>query len=225
MRAAGARVIAAREPLPGCVGVHLAAHQVSAAARGLPFGRSCHRAADVTAAVDEGARWVTLSPFAASASKPDHGPALPRSSYEVPRIGGACCAPRCTHAGDVGVDRWSTRPPHSAALPSHAPRDARDDATYPRSLHADRHPVPVLALGGITADNAADALAAGADGIAVMGAVMRAADTSATVTRLRAAIAGVARDPDRPPAWPTPAFRVSRADGSTAHLPRPGVGR
>ena len=47
---------------------------------------------------------------------------------------------------------------------------------------------PVIALGGIGADNAAACLATGARGIAVMGEVMRAADPEETVRRLVAAI-------------------------------------
>ena len=42
-------------------------------------------------------------------------------------------------------------------------------------------PGPVIALGGITADNAALCLSAGAHGIAVMGEIMRAADPQAAV--------------------------------------------
>jgi thiamine-phosphate pyrophosphorylase len=47
---------------------------------------------------------------------------------------------------------------------------------------------PVIALGGIGADNIADCLAAGARGIAVMGEIMRAADPEATVRHLLAAL-------------------------------------
>lgn len=44
--------------------------------------------------------------------------------------------------------------------------------------------VPVFALGGVDADNAADLRRAGAHGLAVMGAVMRAADPAAVVAHL-----------------------------------------
>ena len=49
-------------------------------------------------------------------------------------------------------------------------------------------PGPVVALGGIDADNIALCLAAGARGIAVMGEIMRAADPEATVRHLLAAL-------------------------------------
>ncbi len=47
---------------------------------------------------------------------------------------------------------------------------------------------PVIALGGIAEDNIASCLAAGTSGIAVMGAIMRAADPEAAVRRLLAAL-------------------------------------
>jgi len=46
------------------------------------------------------------------------------------------------------------------------------------------HPIPVLALSGIGPHNAADAVAAGAHGVAVMGAVMRAHEPAAVVADL-----------------------------------------
>ena len=120
----GLAVIAAHEKLRGCVGVHL-----PAGARHPRFelwGRSCHSPDEVVLAQRDGARWVTLSPFAASASKPGYGPVLAPAAF-------------------------------------------------------DGHGIPVVALGGIDATNAGEAIAAGAQGVAVMGAVMRAADPSRVV--------------------------------------------
>jgi thiamine monophosphate synthase len=123
----GLTVISSRIADDAAHGLHLAAHQPPPA--GGPWGRSCHSRADVARAAAQGASWVTLSPYAASASKPGHGPALP-----------------------------------------------------PRDLAG--HPLPVLALAGVDATNAASAVAAGAHGVAVMGAVMRAAEPAAAVADL-----------------------------------------
>lgn len=49
---------------------------------------------------------------------------------------------------------------------------------------------PVFALGGVDASSVADLRAAGAHGVAVMGAVMRAADPAAVVARLLAELEG-----------------------------------
>jgi thiamine monophosphate synthase len=123
----GLTVISSRIADDAAHGLHLAAHQPPPA--GGPWGRSCHSRADVARAATQGASWVTLSPYAVSASKPGHGPALPSAAW----------------AG---------------------------------------HSLPVLALAGVDATNAAAAVAAGAHGVAVMGAVMRAADPAAVVAAL-----------------------------------------
>jgi thiamine-phosphate pyrophosphorylase len=55
--------------------------------------------------------------------------------------------------------------------------------------------VPVLAIGGIAADNVTEIIAAGVAGIAVMGSVMRAAAPDAVVKQIRAALLAAAREP------------------------------
>ncbi len=49
-------------------------------------------------------------------------------------------------------------------------------------------PVPVYALGGVDASNAAQCRAAGAAGVAIMGAAMRAADPEAMIRAVIAAL-------------------------------------
>ncbi|KQY56382.1 MULTISPECIES: thiamine phosphate synthase [unclassified Nocardioides] len=44
-------------------------------------GRSCHTAAEVRRAADDGADYVTLSPFATTPSKPGYGPPLAAEAY------------------------------------------------------------------------------------------------------------------------------------------------
>lgn len=124
-------LLSARVLLPGATGVHLAAHQAATAER---HGRSCHSAVEVRRAAGAGASWVTLSPFAVTASKPGHGPPLGQAAFAGP------------------------------------------------------HPIPVYALGGVTVDNAAAAVVAGATGVAVMGEVMRATDPAAVVAELLEAL-------------------------------------
>jgi thiamine-phosphate pyrophosphorylase len=128
----GLTVIAAHKNIRGCVGVHLPAGDRRP--RLEVWGRSCHSADEVLVAQRDGARWATLSPFAASASKPGYGPALPPEAF-------------------------------------------------------DGHGIPVLALGGVDAGNAREAITAGAHGVAVMGAVMRAQDPGTVVARLMGALA------------------------------------
>jgi thiamine-phosphate pyrophosphorylase len=74
---------------------------------------------------------------------------------------------------------------------------------FPTLTKSDTHPViglsgvraarartrlPLVAIGGITAANAAEVIAAGADGVAVVSAVLAEDDVAAAVRRLRAAI-------------------------------------
>jgi len=53
--------------------------------------------------------------------------------------------------------------------------------------------VPVVAIGGITLDNAADIIAAGADGVAVISAVVSQPDPAAAARHLRARVAEAKR--------------------------------
>jgi thiamine-phosphate diphosphorylase len=52
----------------------------------------------------------------------------------------------------------------------------------------DATPLPIIAIGGITATNAAAAIEAGADGVAVISAVSAASDPGAATRELRAAV-------------------------------------
>jgi len=54
-------------------------------------------------------------------------------------------------------------------------------------------PVPVLAIGGLNVTRAAEVLAAGPTGLAVMGGVMRASDPGQEVRALLAVVAGSRR--------------------------------
>lgn len=128
----GLVVISSRRPDPAAAGLHLSADQAAPdpGSEAGWFGRSCHTVEEVAVAAAEGAAYVTLSPFAATRSKPGYGPTVDHDSY------------------------------------------------------ADRSGIPVLALGGIEPGNAAPARAAGAHGVAVMGAVMRATDPAAVVRGL-----------------------------------------
>lgn len=135
----GVTVITAHNWLDDAAGVHLASTQTSLDARPAPFhGRSCHNDEEVRRAVGGGASYLTISPVAASASKPGHGPAL----------------------GTPGLRR-------AAELAGR---------------------VPVFALGGIDAANATAMVRAGAHGVAVMGAVMRADDPAAAFCEIAGAV-------------------------------------
>lgn len=75
---------------------------------------------------------------------------------------------------------WATLSPfaETASKPGYAPLARQEYAA------AGAAGIPVYALGGVTVANAAEAIGAGADGLAVMGSVMRAADPAAVVREL-----------------------------------------
>jgi thiamine-phosphate pyrophosphorylase len=126
----------ASDPPIACDGIHFPSHaKAPSAGEHRLIGRSCHSAADVVRAAEDGMQYVTLSPIFATASKPGYGPAL-----------------------------------------------------GPEALSG--HPLPVWALGGIDPSNAAQCISAGATGVAVMGAIMRAEDPGAVTSALCDALAG-----------------------------------
>ncbi|WP_319804991.1 thiamine phosphate synthase [Nocardioides kribbensis] len=97
----------------------------------------------------------------------------------------------------------------SLSKPGHLP-------PLPRTAYAEAADagVPVLALGGIGRDDVAAALDAGAHGVAVMGAVMRARDPAAEVAALLARL-----PPTRLPSTRCPATWASRTRGPTTRFP------
>jgi thiamine-phosphate pyrophosphorylase len=84
-------------------------------------------------------------------------------------------------AADAGADYVTLSPLFlTASKPGYGPALGLDEL----SDVAARLAIPVIALGGIDRSNAAACLEAGASGVAVMGAVMGAADPEGTVTAL-----------------------------------------
>ncbi len=107
----------------------------------------------------------------------------------------------------VGEDRLAGRSVHSAEAARSAAREGVDYVVAGTVFATASKPdgeaagvdfirnvvaaidVPVLAIGGITAANAADVMAAGAAGIAVIGAIMDANDPRSAAAALREAMA------------------------------------
>lgn len=87
-----------------------------------------------------------------------------------------------TEASLAGADYATLSPIHeSASKPGYGPALGTETIAQ-----AARIGIAVVALGGITADNAATARQAGAAGIAIMGGVMRAANLQDTIKALLA---------------------------------------
>lgn len=137
LHAAGGRLIIGSGPAAWADGVHLAARDRLPDPRPAIVGRSCHSAADLDRAVDEGVDYAFVSPVFPTPSKPGYGPALERDG--LARL----CA---------------------------------------------SHPLPVYALGGITAETVPACLDAGAAGVAVMGSVMSARDPAVAARLLVEAV-------------------------------------
>ena len=67
-------------------------------------------------------------------------------------------------------------------------------AGHVRQMRARRADLPIVAIAGITADNAADVIAAGADGVAVISAVCAADDPEAATRALREVVDAALRE-------------------------------
>lgn len=77
---------------------------------------------------------------------------------------------------------------HLAPIYPPLSKKAERPALGPAALGLAEGPIPVLAQGGIEAGNAAEALAAGASGVAVTGAILGAGDPGAAAAALREAL-------------------------------------
>jgi thiamine-phosphate pyrophosphorylase len=111
---------------------------------------------------------------------------LPRTR---PVLLGRSChdATELARAAAEGCDYVTLSPvASSSSKPGHGPALGRNRFAELTQRAGDAHGrrPAVYALGGVTPDNAGDWLAAGADGVAVMGAVMRADDPGAVVEEL-----------------------------------------
>jgi thiamine-phosphate pyrophosphorylase len=105
-------------------------------------------------------------------------PVVGRSCHRIADLRDAA-AEGCSYATLSPIYASASKPGYGPALGPGALRNA---------------PLRVLALGGVTASNAARCVAAGASGVAVMGEIMRAEDPAAVVaTLLEAVDAPVAR--------------------------------
>jgi thiamine-phosphate pyrophosphorylase len=141
---------------------------------------------DQRAAIADRARGAGLEVVAAHRAVPGCvGVHLPSTAPvpAVPTRWGRSCHSRAEvlAAASDGAS-WATLSPYTSteSKPGHGP--ALPEAAWPGL------PLPVLALGGISPANAASARRAGAWGVAVMGAVMRADDPAGVVTDLLEAV-------------------------------------
>jgi thiamine-phosphate diphosphorylase len=102
-------------------------------------------------------------------------------------IGASCHAPEEVAAAE-GADYA-----HLAPIFDPLSKPATRPALGTRALAGAAGGRPVLAQGGVTADNAGACLAAGAAGVAVTGSLLQADDVGAAARRLRAALDAGAR--------------------------------
>jgi thiamine-phosphate pyrophosphorylase len=174
---AGRLIVAGPDPLGGDA-VHLAEADPLPLDDVALVGRSCHGVPALS--IED---YVTLSPIYPTETKPGYGPAL-----------GPEAAARLADGAQDDSAPDDDRP--AATGTPDADGSDRPLALLPYRKHP---PVPWLALGGIdSVDRAAECATAGAAGIAVLGAVMRACDPERTARELASAF--------RPHSNPTPNF-------------------
>lgn len=118
---------------------------------------------------------------------PGHGPPVPKTRSRLPA---AALVGRSVHdpaeaAGHPGADYLVAG--HVFATPSH-PGACPIGLAGLAAITAAVPGVPVLAVGGIDASNVGEAVAAGASGIAVIGAIIATADPTSAAARLAAAL-------------------------------------
>ena len=141
---------------------------------------------DERAKIADHARTCGLEVIAAHRPVPGGaGVHLPASAPapEIATRWGRSCHSRAEAVAAAGDGAWwATLSPYAStdSKPGYGPPLATTDFAG--------LPLPVFALGGITAANAAAAREAGAYGVAVMGAVMRAPDPAAVVAALLSAV-------------------------------------
>jgi thiamine-phosphate pyrophosphorylase len=173
----------------GADGVHLGASDMAVAdARRLvdraagrrflmgPFliGATCRTSGDVAAAAAAGADYAGVGPVFATTSKAGLPSPLGLDGLTA-AVGGS--------AGEVGrALRVGT---------NFGPADAKIGTNTEAA--GKRSAIPVLGIGGITTDNAAGVVAAGADGVAVIGGIWNAPDPVAAARALAVAV-----QPDQP---------------------------
>ncbi|MDQ4008521.1 MAG: thiamine phosphate synthase [Actinomycetota bacterium] len=174
-------------------GVHLRRADAPPRARPWLLGRSCHDAGDLHRAARERCDYVTLSPVAESPSKPGYGPPLGAAGLTALARRTPALASPSREAPNFPVTGPGNLARHAGGGRSRVtgPGNLARHAGGGGSREAGALPA-VYALGGVTPGNAAQWLDAGAEGVAVMGAVMRADDPAAVVADL---LRAVDRDP------------------------------
>lgn len=132
---------------------------------------------DPTLAAEVGADGVHL-PSAAPVLRAPGVATTGRSCHDVDEVAAAVAA---------GLDHVTVSPvAPSASKPGHGPSLGPQGLA---TLAATAAPLRVYALGGVTAADVPRWLAAGADGVAVLGAILAAPDPAAATTRLVTALA------------------------------------